>query len=184
MQPQRLPQLQTVTVLMLGPDSDPHQDGRNSANSGWQEMPAVLDVSDGLIAGHPLFGGSRLTNLLFEPELEIRKLATYLDFFRAWLWPASRWDSSNARASAEIQWWDFHSYLFDSAFDSCPPRDLPQWCPGYHTKQQMAEYELGLDVNVQSMAERGCMAELSATSTLELDPTGACKDFARLKEIG
>ncbi|KAH8682313.1 hypothetical protein BX600DRAFT_505919 [Xylariales sp. PMI_506] len=189
-QPQGLPSLKTITVLILGPDSSSRPGGRRSVNTSWREMGladmqhtdcGLLDVPDSLIVQHPLFGQRRLRRPYFEPDPMMRHLVNYMVYFRAWLWHAMHWDVDGLRAAQEeISWWDFHRYLFEGPVDdNCPLQDLPQWCPGNHTKAHIKEDNLPFTVDVKMLVEKTCMKELISTGALALDPTGQYESFTR-----
>ncbi|RDW88392.1 hypothetical protein BP6252_00424 [Coleophoma cylindrospora] len=182
--PQSLPRLQTVSVLVLGPE--PGMSG--SVASGWYEMAAadiqrvdcdVRDISDKLVTDHPLFGKSRLRHLTFAPDPKLRPLVNYLKMFKAWLWHGSHWDDHETRMLTDFEWWDFNNYVFREDIDLCPLRNLPGWCPGHHSKDEMLNWSGGCTVQVKLLVERKCMAELTASSAFEIDSDGNYGHFAQ-----
>ena len=192
-EPQSLPSLRSLSILVSGPDPDVEGAGF----SGWQEMHSVdvqnfdcevRTISEQLVVEHPIFSRSesRLRHLVYEPEPEprLRQLGTYKSLFKAWWWHAMHWEKSELRISSEAPWWDFCSYVLGehNDNDTCP-LDERKWCPGSHGKEEMLEWTSGFhNIDFKFLVERGCMSELQTSSVLEVVKSGDYEQFSRYKE--
>lgn len=181
-QPQRLRRLRSITFFVLGP---------NPVVSTWFEMAAAqlslfpctwLDLPDHLLTEHPLFTTARLRNKLYMPDGMLHRLENYRLLFQAWLWHALRWDDEMPRNMADsLDWWAFRQYVEDPSVQECPLSGHPQWCPGRHTRDEMLQGFGPLGVQTKLLIEKGCLAEMKTSGTLDWDPTGAYTHFFKYK---
>lgn len=192
--PQNLPALQSLSILVAGPN--PHSveaDSVEADSLAWQAMHSVdmqhfkcdlFTIPEQLIAEHPIFSRpeTRLQHQIYQPQPPLRQLSTYKKLLEAWWWHAMYWDNSEIRIASEAPWWEFCSYVLgEQQNDICPLER--KWCPGNHNNQEMLEHKSGLGVvDFKFLVENRCLRDLQQFGVFEIDPEHNYNGFFRFKE--
>ncbi|PKK47092.1 hypothetical protein CI102_9621 [Trichoderma harzianum] len=159
----QLPNLQTLTIMALGPDEKRKPESLASEGSGGDiayslpvlEMLAVdvqriaadiHDIPPELVLNSPFLTDARLRHpIALSPS--IRPLIRYKTFVLSLLWHELR--EPNAVGAITESWWEYTEYLFSNRMDDdeeCP-LNLPGCGVHGHTKRELLEWAPKFEVN-------------------------------------
>ncbi|PTB67770.1 hypothetical protein BBK36DRAFT_1115671 [Trichoderma citrinoviride] len=172
-----LPNIQTLTILALGPDAKWEPESLAAAGSGVDityslsvlEMLAVdvqrmnADIYDlplELVQKSPFFNDARLRHAVaLSPN--IRPLGRYKTFVLSLLWHELR--EEHAAEAVTASWWDYVEYLFGSGAGSndakCPLMLRGCGADG-HTRREMMGWRPRFEVNYKLLAAADWRVEL------------------------
>lgn len=158
----QLPNLQTLTLLALGPAANWKPESLASEGSGGDityslsvlEMLAVdvqritadiHELSLELVQKSPFLNDARLRHAVaLSPN--IRPLIRYKTFMLSLLWHEFR--QPNVAEAITASWWDYMEYLFGNHPDDLKCPLLLHGCGDHgHTKREMVEWEPSFEIN-------------------------------------
>ncbi|KAL9489798.1 hypothetical protein ACSS6W_002075 [Trichoderma asperelloides] len=155
----RLPNLQNLTILALGPNLTYRPAPLASQSSSGNSLPILemlaVDIQRGssdiyelpldLVHKSPFLNGSRLRHAIaLSPS--IRPLFRYKTFILSLLWHEFRQD--NAAEAISASWWEYTEYLFeDCREDAQCPLMLSGCGAEGHTKGEMMDWKPNFEIN-------------------------------------
>jgi hypothetical protein len=175
----QLPNLQTLTILALGPNVTCQPENLASQRSGGDSLPILemlaVDIQRGssdihelpldLVRESPFLNDSRLRHAIaLSPS--IRPLFRYKTFILSLLWHEFR--QSDAAEAISTSWWEYTEYLFeDSPEDAKCPLMLDGCGDEGHTRREMMDWEPSFETNYKLLCATEWKDELKRIGVIK-----------------